>query len=272
MKFTFVGTGSAFCLKNFQCNILIENEDKKLLIDAGGDIRFALNEQQLSYKDIDALYITHPHQDHIGGIEYLALTSYFDPSKSPIEYYGHRGLTNDVWTAISPGLATLQGITASFGTFFNMNIIKENGEFSWQSIRFELIQSVHIMNKYSIMPSFGLMMTTEKGTKVYYPSDTQFAPNQMKDFYRESDLIFHDCETSPFWSQVHSHYEELKTLDKEHKSKMWLLHYQDNVVEDWEGWNQKAREDGFLGFLKKGQVIEVDEKAKPSQLETKKGA
>ena len=65
MKITFVGTGSAFTTKNFQTNTLISRNDKNLLIDAGGDIRFSLGKLGLSYKDINALYITHLHNDHI---------------------------------------------------------------------------------------------------------------------------------------------------------------------------------------------------------------
>lgn len=160
MRMIFVGTGSAFCLKNYQSNFLIESNGKNLLVDAGGDIRFALRDVNLSYKDIDALYVTHPHNDHIGGMEYLALTSYFDPEvKDRIKYFGHRGLTNEVWNAISPGLATIQGVQASFGTFFDAEIVEDNDGFQWESIKFDIVQSVHIINKYSIMPSFGFMIT-----------------------------------------------------------------------------------------------------------------
>lgn len=55
MKIRFLGTGSAFTLKNFQTNIAIEQNGKWLLLDAGGDIRFSLNNVGMSYKDLDAL-------------------------------------------------------------------------------------------------------------------------------------------------------------------------------------------------------------------------
>src|SRR5215813_8474415 len=71
MKLTFIGTGSAFTMDNFQSNMLLEDSGKRLLIDAGGDVRFALAKVGLGAKDIDALYISHLHADHIGGIEWL---------------------------------------------------------------------------------------------------------------------------------------------------------------------------------------------------------
>jgi len=53
MNITFVGTGNAFTLNNYQTNTLIERNGKRFLIDAGGDIRFSLRDLGLSYKEID---------------------------------------------------------------------------------------------------------------------------------------------------------------------------------------------------------------------------
>ena len=41
----------------------------------------------------------------------------------------------------------------------------------------------------------------------------------------KSDIIFHDTETSPFPSGVHTRLEELKTLPADVKKKMILYHY-----------------------------------------------
>lgn len=43
MKITFIGTGSAFSLKNFQTNAIITLDNGyRLLVDCGGDVRRAL--------------------------------------------------------------------------------------------------------------------------------------------------------------------------------------------------------------------------------------
>jgi ribonuclease BN (tRNA processing enzyme) len=54
MKIQFLGTGSAFTLKNFQTNFAIQQNGKWLLIDAGGDLRLSLVASGLSYKDVNA--------------------------------------------------------------------------------------------------------------------------------------------------------------------------------------------------------------------------
>ena len=48
MKIKILGAGSAFTMKGYQSNIVIEYNERNLLIDAGGDIRFALDAQGLS--------------------------------------------------------------------------------------------------------------------------------------------------------------------------------------------------------------------------------
>ena len=36
---------------------------------------------------------------------------------------------------------------------------------------------------------------------------------------------------------------------------MWLYHYQDNVIDEWDVWNEKVIADGFRGFVKTGAVF-----------------
>lgn len=100
MKITFLGSGSAFTMSNFQSNILIENDKEKLLFDCGGDIRWSLKENGLSAFDIDGIYLSHLHADHIGGLEYIAFLTYFAKTlkgfKKP-KLYGHTQLITDLW-------------------------------------------------------------------------------------------------------------------------------------------------------------------------------
>ena len=81
LKITFLGSGSAFTVDgdNYQSNLLLEKDKDTLLIDAGGDLRFSLSEQGFSHRDIRNVYISHLHADHIGGMEWLAMNTYFDP-------------------------------------------------------------------------------------------------------------------------------------------------------------------------------------------------
>ena len=47
----------------------------------------------------------------------------------------------------------------------------------------------------------------------------------------------------------------LRLLPPEMKAKMWLYHYQDNVIANFDEWNSKAISDGFRGFVKTGAIF-----------------
>jgi ribonuclease BN (tRNA processing enzyme) len=266
MKINFLGTGSAHCLKNFQTNILIEKNDKRLLFDAGSDAKWSLNEVGLSYLDIDAIYITHLHADHVGGIEDIAFCSYFDKRcQEKISLIGNNELIRDLWNnVLRGGLKSIQGKNTTLHDFFDVEMIKKNHHFFWEDIEFRIVQSIHIIDEYAIVPSYGVMACDpEDKQKVYFTGDTQHCPNQILDFYKQADLIIQDCETSPFASGVHAHYRELSTLPAEVKRKMLLVHYQDNVVDGFDEWTNKATQDGFLrcpNFIPKGYALDTSDK------------
>ncbi len=264
MKIKVLGAGSAFTMRGFQSNILIEHNEKHFLIDAGGDIRFSLDKMNLSYKDIDALYLSHMHGDHCGGVENLAFCTYFDPSViNRIQLFGNTKLLRDMWKhTLSGGLKSIQGKVVGLEDYFDVNMIPANGKFLWEGIVFEIVQAVHIMNGREIVPTYGLMITTSEGKKIYFTGDTQFNPNQIMDFYKEADYIIQDCETYPFKSGVHAHYDELCTLDVDIKKKMSLTHVNDNILNGdgivYSKYVDIAKKDGFKEILQKGMVLQYE--------------
>jgi ribonuclease BN (tRNA processing enzyme) len=256
MEIKFIGTGSAFCLNNKQSNMLICNGEENLLVDCGGDARHALHNMGYAAHDIHAVYISHLHNDHIGGLEWLAFSTFFNPMIDRPKLIIERGMINDLWRAIGPGLESIQGQVATIDTYFEVVPVEVNEPFVYANISYDVVQAVHISSGYKVVDSFGLMFNEIGHSERYYiTTDCQFAPETaMMAYYKEATIIFHDCETSPYKSGVHSNYMDLKNLPMDIKSKMYLYHYQDNVVGDWDEWKQTSATDGFLGFIKEGAI------------------
>lgn len=256
MKLIFLGSGSAANIgnHNFHSNMLLVNDRQKtLLIDCGSDLRHALYERGLSYKDISDIYISHLHADHTGGLEILAFSTKFDPDyQTKPKLYLSDALVEPLWnTVLSGGLSSLEGDIATLSTYFEVHAIKNN-VFLWQSLEIHLIKTLHVMSGNVFMPSFGLTFKTIEGLSVLITTDTRFNPEGFHDSYVGSDIIFHDCETDPRRSGVHAHYQDLITLDPKIKEKIWLYHYNSPDLPN-------AKRDGFRGFVRKGHVFDFSD-------------
>lgn len=253
MKLLFLGSGSAFTIgsDNFQSNMLfISESNQKLLIDCGTDIRFSLYEAGLSYRDITDIYISHLHSDHVGGLEYIGFSTKFDPSccVKPILHLS-QDIAVDLWhKSLAGGMEAIEGELASLETFFEIRPLRPNGCFCWENIEFHLVKLDHVDTGFILMPVYGLFFEIN-GQKVLLSNDTKLSLERLQPFYETSNLIFHDCEIAEFHTTVHAHYRELATLPKEIKKKIWLYGYQQGTLPD-------AVKDGFLGFVKRGQVFE----------------
>ena len=83
MKLQFLGVGSQFSGHDqYHSNMVITaRSGKRMLIDCGSDVKFSLAECGLLPTDLDAVYISHLHADHIGGMEWLALSTLFQPGR-----------------------------------------------------------------------------------------------------------------------------------------------------------------------------------------------
>jgi ribonuclease BN (tRNA processing enzyme) len=252
-NFTFIGTASAFydMDDNFQSNLLIQSPNKKkLLIDCGGDARRALRKMDLDHTSIDGVFITHLHSDHVGGLEWLAFKRFFSTSSTLPNLYCPKNLIVPLWeNSLKGGLSSLEQKT-SLSTYFNVITCTENTSFKWEGLTLTPILSYHAPNENDMMPAYSLIIETPKNT-IFYTSDSQFTPAYHQEIFKKSDIIFHDCETSSIKSGVHAHYDELKTLPDDIKSKIRLFHYQHKIVKD-------PSIDGFHSFMDPCQDILVE--------------
>lgn len=252
LTMTFLGSGSAFTVgdDNFHSNVLLRLNGDSLLIDAGTDLKHALYALNLTYRSVRNVYISHLHSDHIGGLEWLALSNFFapdNPGKPGLFVSGN--IMNDLWAkALSGGLSTLRHCDASLSTYFTVHAVDTHNTFVWQGIPFTLIPMKHVFNNECLMGCYGLFFQYQ-GVRILFTADTQFTPDTLYPWYEMADMIFHDCETGNPPSGVHAHYTQLVKLPAELKKKMWLYHYTTAAK------RPNAQKDGFQGFVARGQTF-----------------
>lgn len=249
MKIKVIGCGNAFSDKNFNQSFLIEEGDRKMLIDCGMQTPQALKSAGVDIKDITDIYISHLHADHVGGMENFAFQTYDWANKptvcngSGVKLFANDKLMVDMWDkSLRGGLESMEGFVATLDTFFVTQPIKPNQPFLWQGWKVEIVQQIHIMSGSMVMPSFGLIFTQEGHKSVYFVTDSQHcSPQQVQNFYNKADIIFQDCECIGVdFSMKEGEIYYQKGVEIKRKSSL----NEDDIVEIaelyTEGWEEKT--------------------------------
>src|SRR5919106_1769523 len=83
MEITVLGCGAAFPRAGGACSgFLMTSGDTHVWVDAGNGT-FSNLQKHVSYRDVDALVITHGHADHIADVMPLMYALGFDPEREP---------------------------------------------------------------------------------------------------------------------------------------------------------------------------------------------
>lgn len=256
MHLRFLGVGPADAQADqYQSNLLLRAASgRQMLIDCGGDARFALRELGIGNHnvgaEIQAIYLSHLHADHIGGMEWMAFVTFFSPHPPQTLFMEANSLDRLWHHALKGGLGSVENKIMHITDYFHCQPLAPDGAFEWEGMHFQLIPMPHVVTGYHNHYSHGLFIEDRaSGAKIFLSTDTRFQPETIAEWGARADTIFHECETSLSPTPVHSHYQELRTLDPALKAKMWLYHYQPG-----HGWDAQA--DGFAGFVAKGQSFD----------------
>jgi glyoxylase-like metal-dependent hydrolase (beta-lactamase superfamily II) len=223
----------------------------RLLIDCGSDARRALAALGLSQRDVEAVFISHLHGDHVGGLEWLGFTTYFDPEARRPRLFVPESLVTPLWdNCLRAPMEVLDHGLGHLEDFFDVIPLGPDRPLTWRGLTLDLAPTEHLRaNDGLTMTSFGLRIPGPT-RKAYFTSDSRFDPETLGAHYAWADVIFQDCETAGRVSGAHTHYRDLLTLPAEVRGRMWLYHYHGGPKPD-------CRADGFLGWVEAGQCFHL---------------
>ncbi|WP_103105835.1 MBL fold metallo-hydrolase [Brevibacillus reuszeri] len=194
MKVTLLGTGSPLLsMERFGTSTLIEAGSEKLLFDAGRGAALRLNQINVLPGEINKLFITHLHSDHLIGIPDIWLTGTLTTT-------GHRSTEFEVWGPTGTK-QMMEDLKKAFKPDIDTRI--ENGYIvptGAETIGHDIepgvvyekngVQVIAFLVDHDIDPAYGYRINY-KGRSVVISGDTSYNENIIK-YGKGVDLLIHE--------------------------------------------------------------------------------
>lgn len=251
MKICPLGVGGAFTKNNYHNNYIIEVDEKFLLIDAGTTLRESLPAAGYSYLNLDYVFISHLHYDHVGGLEELVMTRFWqfhNGQHSPLKttIIVHEKLASPLKKYLKNGLEN-QGRTVE--DFCDFVILKDTQAFSIGQYNFTIFDTTN--HHVDGLISAGFKISTKEANIVFSGDMKELeAANLLKQVDEKTVAIFQDISFT--YNGVHATLQDvLSYYPASLHEKIYAMHYNDNV-EDYEKEIKEAR----IQLVKKQDVLE----------------
>jgi ribonuclease Z len=169
----------------------LETASGLILLDCGAEAAYRMAQEGVAWPDLDAIWISHLHLDHCGGLASLLFGLKWAPQaearQKPLRIFGCAGIGK-----------LLKAIDESNNyKLFAQRFPIELHEVPDDNANFEILPGLRaeFFSTPHTRESMAIRLTESDGTSVVYSSDTGYS-EELATFAREADLLILECS---FW-------------------------------------------------------------------------
>ncbi len=193
MQLTLLGTGCPKVdYKRFGPSNLVTTNQSTILIDCGSGVTQRLDQVKVSTADIDALFLTHLHSDHVIDLYQLIISSWHSYRIKPWKVYGPKGTKKfikklmDTWKDERLQRIRYEARSSSLAFSIQVKEFKEYGKFNIKDLEISYFEVDHKPVKYA----YGFNFISNK-KKLTISGDTKPCDNVMK-YGQNADVLLHE--------------------------------------------------------------------------------
>ena len=181
---TILGSGTGIPSLNRQApGYLLEVAEMRWLVDCGSGTLLQLERIQKSFRDLDGVFITHTHADHIGDLTPMVHAFRLPglPRDKPFTLFGPPGFSAFFKEIVTP--------VVSPPTTFPFHVAEVPSAMSWGTVQILSHPTVHTDRLDSVAYRF-----EKNGKSIVFSGDCDF-DDGIIEFATETDLLILDCST-----------------------------------------------------------------------------